>query len=96
LISIIWISAAFWLLILGGLIFGVFAKKWRFFEKTRFFITAVIATGATFVFLPQNFKNWNLFEALPQILVVIVSLAIVAGLFAFILMTINQVFQEHS
>jgi serine/threonine protein kinase len=96
LISTIWISAAFWLLILGGLIFGVFAKKWRFFEKTRFFITAVIATGATFVFLPQNFKNWNLFEALPQILVVIVSLAIVAGLFAFILMTINQVFQEHS
>lgn len=91
----VWISAALWLLISGYLIFGVFAKNSSILKKIWLFITAVIATGATFFLLPQNFHNWIIIKAWSKVLLVVVLLAIVSGLFAFIILVISQSFNSY-
>ncbi len=74
-IGTVWISAAFWLLILGCVIFGVFAKNCSIYRKTWLFIIAFIATGATYFVLPRNFQFWYSNNTSPQILLVGLLLA---------------------
>jgi serine/threonine protein kinase len=90
LISTVWLGTTFWLLILANLIFGVFAKKLSLFEKFRFLVIAVISTVLTSIIFPQNLKAWNLIEAFPKVILVILLLTIVAGLLSLILLVISQ------
>jgi uncharacterized caspase-like protein len=80
------LASGFWLLVLGGFIFGIFAKHEPFPKKIYFFFIAVVSVGVTFLFAPQFLKNFNLLQALPQVL----FLAVIAGLISFILMLLIQ------
>lgn len=86
----VWISAALWLLISGGLIFGAFARS-SVVKTLRLFVIAVIATRVTYFVLPPNSPFWNSNDtSLQLLLVVVLLLASLSGLFAFILLFISK------
>lgn len=86
----VWISAAFWLLISGSLIFGLFAKKLSIFEKSRFLIIAGFSTASTAFLVSRFFLIGNLFATLTQTLLVVAILSIISGLISFVLILIFQ------
>lgn len=86
----VWISSAFWLLISGGLIFGFFTKNCSVVKKLRFFVIAVIATGATYFVFPQIFQLLYDKNIWQQVLLIVLLLTIFSGLFAFVLLFISK------
>lgn len=90
----VWISPTFWLLILGCLIFLFFAKISSLLAKIRLFIIAVMASTATFILSIQIIPSWYSTRFWPQVLVVVVLLALLSGLFAFILLFLTERFSR--
>ena len=84
------LTSGFWILILGGLIFSVFAKTQSLFEKIRFLMIALVSVGAVFFLFPQFLSVGNLFQQLPQTLL----LAMIAGLIAFVLVMSFQFLEK--
>ena len=80
------LTPGFWVLILGGLIFSVFAKTQSLFEKIRFLMIALVSVGAVFFLFPHFLSIRNLFQTL--------LLAMVAGLIAFVLVMSFQVLEK--
>ncbi|GAA6623271.1 protein kinase domain-containing protein [Scytonema sp. NUACC26] len=95
ILGTIWLSAIFWLIILGIFIFKFFIKKYPLFDKYSVFGIAVISSTITFLFLPHHFLLKGLLQAgLPGLLVTLL-LAIFAGVLAFILIILYQVFEQN-
>ncbi len=95
ILGTVWLSAIFWLIILGILIFKFLIKNYPSFEKYSVFGIAVISSAITFLFLPQNFLLKGLLQAgLPGLLVTLL-LATFAGALAFILIVLYQVFEQN-
>ena len=84
------LTPGFWVLILGGLIFSVFAKTQSLFEKIRFLMIALVSVGAVFFLFPQFLSIGTLFQPIPQALL----LALVAGLIAFVLVMSFQFLEK--
>jgi serine/threonine protein kinase len=89
-IGTLWISSGLWLLMLGGFIF---AQSQSLFEKTYLFIIAILSTAFIF-FLYKNLQIVNPLQTGINGLFIIVLLVILAGLLAFILITLSRLLNQ--
>ncbi|GAA6623274.1 protein kinase domain-containing protein [Scytonema sp. NUACC26] len=95
IVGTVWLSAIFWLIILGIFIFKFFGKHYPSFEKYSVFGITVISSAITFLIVPQSFLLKGLLRAgLPGLLITLL-LAIFAGAFAFIIIILYQLFEEN-
>ncbi|MDZ7958292.1 MAG: protein kinase [Aulosira sp. DedQUE10] len=92
IIGTVWIGATFWLIILGFLIFGYFAKNSPSLDKYSIFGIAVFSSAITFLFLPHNIISGSPLQSGQAVILVIFLLAIFAGALAFILIILSQIF----
>ncbi|MBP5973967.1 serine/threonine protein kinase [Brasilonema sp. CT11] len=86
-VGTIWISSSLWLFIFLGFIF---VQSYSVFEKTYLFIVTGITT-LFIVFIYKNFYIVNLLKAGIDGFLVLILLAILAGLLTFTLLTVSQI-----
>ncbi|GAB4205384.1 MAG: hypothetical protein Fur006_61420 [Coleofasciculaceae cyanobacterium] len=92
----VWIIAGFWLLVLGGLIFGLLVKNRRLVDKLAFWVIAVISSVIAWFFVPQNIQIGKLITAGIHGISIVILLAILAGSISFILIAFwSYVFEKN-
>ncbi|MBD2471916.1 serine/threonine-protein kinase [Nostoc sp. FACHB-145] len=94
MIGIIWLGTTFWLIILGCLIFGYFAKYIPQSDRSAIFGITVFSSAVTFLFWPRGILS-STQQSIQSVILVVFLLALFAGALAFILIILSGIFETY-